>query len=82
MVFIWTSSPEDSRAEDQGLSCTCPPRVVFKLTRSGERRAEPGHRRATLVVRAGTGVARALDRDEEDKDKDDDDDPDQLLPRL
>ena len=81
MVFIRTSSPEDSRAEDQGLSWTCPPRVVFKLTQSGERRAKPGYRRSILAVLAGTGVARALDRDEEDK-EDDDDDQDQLLPRL
>ena len=40
MVFNWTSSPEDSRAEDQGLSGTFPPRVVFKVTRSVEEEEE------------------------------------------
>ena len=40
MVFNWTSSPEDSRTEDQSLSGTFPPRVVFKVTRSVEEKEE------------------------------------------
>ena len=42
MVFNWTSSLEDSRAEDQGLSGTFPPRVVFKVTRSMEEEENDG----------------------------------------
>ena len=34
--LLWTSARRNRRAEDQGLSWTCPPRVVFKLTRSVE----------------------------------------------
>ena len=56
------------------LSASC----GLQAGRSGERRAEPGHRRATLAVPAGTGVARALGRGEEDKDDVDQDRPDRL----
>ena len=38
MVCIRTSSPEDSRAEDQTLPRTCPPRVVFALSRPAPQR--------------------------------------------
>jgi len=41
MIFNWTSSP-DSRAEDQDLSGTFPPRVVFKVTRSVEEEENDG----------------------------------------
>jgi len=40
MVFIRTFSPEDSRAEDQGLTWTCPPRAVFKLFGPGTSEGE------------------------------------------
>jgi len=40
MVFIRTFSPEDSRAEDQGLTWTCPPRAVFKLFGLGTSEGE------------------------------------------
>ena len=56
------------------LSASC----GLQAGRSGERRAEPGHWRATLAVPAGTGVTRALRQGEEDKDGVDHDRPDRL----
>ena len=83
MVFIRTSSPEDSRAEEQGLSWTCPPHVDFASTR-GLARGEPNPDTSERPLRFlwGDGVSRALDRaaeEEEKDDDDDDDDQDQLL---
>ena len=55
------------------LSASC----GLQAGRSGERRDEPRHRRATLAVPAGTGVTRALGCEEE-KDGVDHDRPDRL----
>ena len=45
-AFISAFSSEDSGAESQGLPWTCPPRVVFRMTRFGAR---PGHQNLDSV---------------------------------
>ena len=81
MVFIRTSSPEDSRAEDQGLSWTRPPRVVFESTR-GPASVEPNPGTGERLLRGGWCLSSARSVAEEEEEKDDDDDDQDQPDRL